>query len=135
MNGDEVFDLLLRPVDVALILTDRAKLIVIEEHRVVAMAVKRGAKSLHCFWLVFVVAFDQKIRFMARERAPRPGEDGELGAFDIDFDEPDVGEIVVIDPASLDLELIGPRNDLGVELVIGIDRRPAVLGAAVVGIR
>lgn len=58
MARDEVLDLVFGPVDVALIFIDRAQFVVIEEHRVVAVAVEPGTKSLHRLELVFVVAFD-----------------------------------------------------------------------------
>ncbi len=61
-------------------------------------------------------------------------EDGELVAFDIDLDEPYVSQVVVIDPAGLDLDLVGVRDYLRVELVGRIDRRATKLGSAVVAV-
>src|SRR6476661_4579042 len=69
VNRDEILDALPGPVNVALVFVDRAQLAIIEKNRAISMAVEPGAKPFHRISLVFLVAFNQKIRLVAGERA------------------------------------------------------------------
>src|SRR4051794_40033187 len=80
MNGDEILDLVFEPVNIALILVDRAQLVVVEEHGGVAVSVEPGAEPLYRVRLVLVIALDQKIWPVPGDRSLGPGEDGELVA-------------------------------------------------------
>src|SRR4051812_33188970 len=122
MDRYEVLDPAPAPVDLALVFTDRAQFVTVDEHRAVLVGIEPCAKTHDRVRLMLLVALDQEIRPVAGEGGRGTFEDGEFVSFDIDLDEPDVGQGVVVDAAGLNLELFGARDYLRVELVGRIDR-------------